>query len=541
VTFAVGSVVAGRYLLNRQLGGGGFATVFLAADLQLERPIALKMLHLHHAAGPERERFLVRFGEEARLVARLDHPHILSMHDSGEAAGLPFLVMPYVGGGTLAERLRRGPLPPARVAALVGQLAGALDYAHAQRVVHRDIKPANVLLRDAGLVPLLADFGIAKAIDHTSTGTAATGTVAYMAPELFDGWVSPQSDIYALGCLCFELLTGQVPYQGTVWQTVYAHQHAAIPLLAERGLPGATPQLQAALAGALAKEARGRYASAGAFAREVAAALGEEAPPPATIPATGDAAAGPSAGLWSLGRAERASSGATDLPTRPSRSSRRQREVVRGARPRAGRLSVGRWRSVAPLVVLALLMGALGLLGTYGMGRDEAGQPPATAPVVGAVPATATSGQVAVSAIPTRTATPVPTASLALTATPVAQVDLAPGTAVVALPSPPPATATATTASTTTQAAVMPNPAPVAPWVYVANPDGEGTYLCGTPNREDRVVAYPNGTRLGVTGANVEVDGVVWTPVRDADGRVGYVEAGDLSTVGPSAAPSSVP
>ena len=158
--------------------------MYLATDRQLERSIALKVLHLHHAAGPERERFLARFGEEARLVARLDYPHILGLHDSGEAEGLPFLVMPYVGGGSLAEHLhRQGPLPPARAVALIGQLAGALDYAHAQRVVHRDIKPGNVLLRDAGLAPLLADFGIAKAMDHSSTGTAASGTVAYMAPE----------------------------------------------------------------------------------------------------------------------------------------------------------------------------------------------------------------------------------------------------------------------------------------------------------------------------------------------------------------------
>jgi serine/threonine-protein kinase len=274
VAFDVGSLVAGRYRLDRKLGSGGFATVYQATDERLQRAVALKLLHAHLLSGDERDRFLARFADEARLVARLEHPNTLGVHDYGEDDGVPYLAMPYINGGTLAGYLREhGRLEPADAAVFIQGIAGALDYAHAQGIVHRDVKPANILIREPGRVPLLADFGIAKALEQTSASTASVGTFAYMAPEQFDGRVSTQVDIYALGCVLFELLTGEVPYRGTAAEVIAGHQQAAVPQLVERGLPAATPELQAVLERALAKDPQLRYLEVSAFAQAAVAAL----------------------------------------------------------------------------------------------------------------------------------------------------------------------------------------------------------------------------------------------------------------------------
>ncbi|HJX87524.1 MAG TPA: serine/threonine-protein kinase, partial [Gemmatimonadales bacterium] len=204
-----------RYRVERELGRGGMATVYLAHDLRHDRPVALKVIHpeLGAALG---ERFL----REIRVAARLAHPHILTVHDSGDAEGLLWYTMPVVDGESLRARLRReGPLPLDEAVRIGRSVAEALDFAHGQGIVHRDIKPENILL--FGNEPMVADFGIALAVDAadqerlTLTGLSL-GTPAYMSPEqaLGDTRVDRRSDLYSLGCVVYEMLAGEPPYTG---------------------------------------------------------------------------------------------------------------------------------------------------------------------------------------------------------------------------------------------------------------------------------------------------------------------------------------
>ncbi|HET7038403.1 MAG TPA: protein kinase [Gemmatimonadales bacterium] len=209
--------VADRYTVDRELGRGGMATVFLAEDRKHSRKVALKVLHPDLAAliGPD------RFLREIETAARLSHPHILPLHDSGEAGGFLYYVMPYVEGETLRGRLdREGRLPVEEAVRLAREIAGALDYAHRNGVIHRDIKPENVLLHDGHAV--VADFGIARAVgaagDSSITRTGvALGTPLYMSPEQAGGErpVDHRADIYALGSVLFEMLAGRPPFTGT--------------------------------------------------------------------------------------------------------------------------------------------------------------------------------------------------------------------------------------------------------------------------------------------------------------------------------------
>jgi serine/threonine-protein kinase len=228
------AALADRYLLERPLGSGGMATVYLAHDLRHDRRVAVKVLRPEFAATLGAERFL----REIRIVARLTHPHILPLHESGEAEGFLYYVMPFVEGGSLRGRLaREGRLPIAEVARIMREVADALAAAHEQGVVHRDIKPDNVML--SGRHALVADFGIAKAVAesnrtggpgerkdlHTSAGVAL-GTPTYMAPEQAAGdpAVDHRADLYALGVLGYEMLAGQPPFAGATPQETLAAQ-----------------------------------------------------------------------------------------------------------------------------------------------------------------------------------------------------------------------------------------------------------------------------------------------------------------------------
>jgi hypothetical protein len=240
------------------------ATVYRALDTSLDRHVALKVLpaeFLHDAA------FAERFRQEARVAARLEHPHVVPIHAFGIEAGRPWMAMRLVPGGSLADKLRRGPLAPAELAALLRDVAGALDYAHARGVVHRDVKPANVLLDEAGQA-YLADFGIAKMLEGSTVVTTTgmvQGTPAYMAPEQASGGeISGAADVYALGVVAFEGLTGRVPYTGTTPVAImmkHVQEPVPVPTPAEAPAP-----LAAVVRRCLAKAAAERWPSAGAFA-----------------------------------------------------------------------------------------------------------------------------------------------------------------------------------------------------------------------------------------------------------------------------------
>jgi serine/threonine-protein kinase len=221
------AALADRYALERELGRGGMATVYLAQDLKHGRPVALKVLHPEIAAGLGTERFL----REIRLTARLQHPHILPVFDSGAAAGQPWYTMPYVRGESLRDRLRREvQLSVETALEITRQVALALEYAHREGVVHRDIKPENVLLSEGQA--LVADFGVARAVGVASeealTGTGmALGTPAYMAPEQASaGQIDRRTDVYALGCVLYELLAGEAPFTGPTPQAIMAKRFA---------------------------------------------------------------------------------------------------------------------------------------------------------------------------------------------------------------------------------------------------------------------------------------------------------------------------
>jgi eukaryotic-like serine/threonine-protein kinase len=266
------TLAAGRYRVVRELGRGGMAAVFLAHDEELGRQVALKLLPGHLA---DDEAFHARFLREARLAARLSHPNVVRVYDAGEADGRPFIVMEYVPGGSLADC---GQLPPARVVELGMQACAALQHAHDAGLVHRDVKPANLLLRDDGVLKI-ADFGIARAAEstrHTQAGTLL-GTAAYLAPEQIAGEdATAASDIYALGAVLYELLTGRAPYRFDSLAELAALQADGAIEPAADVAPAVPRELEAAVMHALARDPRFRPESAAELAHELGRA--EELP-----------------------------------------------------------------------------------------------------------------------------------------------------------------------------------------------------------------------------------------------------------------------
>ena len=270
VADALGSALSGRYVVERELGRGGMATVFLARDVRHKRAVAVKVMMRDLVAAGGTERFL----NEIQFAARLTHPHVLGVHDSGEADGLLYYVMPYVEGETLRARVaREGALPIPDAVRLLRELADALAYAHAQGVVHRDLKPENVLL--SGGHAVVADFGIAKAVAAATQHTAAdapaltatgvsVGTPAYMAPEqaVGDRNTDHRADLYALGVIAYEVLAGAHPFGARTAQgLVAAHLTEAPPPLGARR-SDVPPALAALIAQLLAKEPAERPQSA---------------------------------------------------------------------------------------------------------------------------------------------------------------------------------------------------------------------------------------------------------------------------------------
>ena len=268
-TDRLSAALAGRYRLEREIGAGGMATVYLAHDLKHERDVAIKVLHPDLGAALGGERFL----SEIRTTARLQHPHILPLLDSGEADGLLYYVMPLVTGETLRARLERErQLPVADAVRIAREVASALDYAHRQGVIHRDIKPENILLHDGQAI--VADFGIALAVQSaggarmTQTGLSL-GTPQYMSPEQAMGerTIDARSDIYALGVVTYEMLAGDAPFTGSSVQAIVAKLLNSEPerlTMLRKTIP---PQVEQAVLTALAKLPADRFETAQEFAK----------------------------------------------------------------------------------------------------------------------------------------------------------------------------------------------------------------------------------------------------------------------------------
>jgi serine/threonine protein kinase len=259
-------VIGGRYEVGELLGRGGMAEVYAGIDRRLERPVAIKLLQEGMAARAD---IRTRFEAEARAAATLTQPHAVAVFDTGEHEGVPFIVMERLPGHTLADRIAAGPLPAEDVRSIAVQVLGALGAAHDAGIIHRDVKPGNVLVAVDGSVKI-ADFGIAKSIDVASdlTGTGQVlGTPAYLAPEQVEGrGASPSSDLYALGVVLYEALTGQKPFGGptpvAVAQSVVVGDHRALAELR----PDVDRPLAEAVEKAMAHDPAQRFPSAASMA-----------------------------------------------------------------------------------------------------------------------------------------------------------------------------------------------------------------------------------------------------------------------------------
>jgi serine/threonine protein kinase/tetratricopeptide (TPR) repeat protein len=260
-----GTTLGGRYRIERELGQGGMATVYLAHDLSLDRPVALKVLHeeLAAALGPE------RFQQEIRTAARLQHPHLLPLFESGAVAGQLWYTMPYVQGETLRQRLlREKQLPVEDALGIATQILSALEYAHRHAVIHRDIKPENILLE--GDQAVLADLGIARAIgaagaDRLTQTGISVGTPAYMSPEQAAGEreLDGRSDVYSMGVVLYEMLAGEPPFTGPTPQAIIARSLTESPRPLRSVRESVSPKLDRAVMKALARAPADRYRTAG--------------------------------------------------------------------------------------------------------------------------------------------------------------------------------------------------------------------------------------------------------------------------------------
>jgi len=325
----IGELIGGRYEIEELVGTGGMSSVYRARDTVLERRVALKVLHEHFSADPE---YVERFRREARAIARLNHPNIVTVIDRGEFGNRQFIVFEHIPGENLKEVVEReGQLPVAQALALTHQIARGLAFAHEHGVVHRDVKPQNVLLDESGTAKV-TDFGIARSLDPgeelTQTG-ALLGTSDYIAPEQASGQpVDARTDQYSLGVLLYELLTGEVPYPADSFMAVaMRHLRDPVPSVRERR-PDVPERVDEIVARAMAKRPEDRFPSTEAITAAIEAALADDA----------GEGAGPNEATGVLRRVERPS---------PDRSAARPRP-----RPRQKR------RHFAPLLLALLVVGA---------------------------------------------------------------------------------------------------------------------------------------------------------------------------------------
>jgi serine/threonine-protein kinase len=283
----IGTLIGERYRLEEKIGSGGMSSVYRAFDPMLERWVAIKLMHRDISHDPDQ---LERFRREARTVAQLNHPHVVTVIDAGEDDGAPYIVFEYVEGETLKERIRRlGRLPVSEAVAYAIEIGRALEAAHASKLVHRDVKPQNVLIDRDGRAKV-TDFGIARSLEAqglTATGRVL-GTTDYVSPEQALGHeVTGQSDIYSLGIVLYEMLTGETPFKADT-QVAVAMRHVRDPLPdVQRRRPEISASLAAVVERATAKETQNRYQDVGEIVHDLEEVLAIEAA--RTGEATGEA------------------------------------------------------------------------------------------------------------------------------------------------------------------------------------------------------------------------------------------------------------
>ena len=377
----------GQYQIIEQIGQGGMATVYKAYQPALDRYVAVKVLPAYFAHEPG---FAERFTREAQAIAQLDHPNILPIHDFGKHDNISYIVMKYVPAGSLKDKLGQ-PLSPLEASRLIDQIAGALDAAHERGILHRDVKPGNILLDDRGWV-YLSDFGLAKIVEGSIqlTGTGVgVGTPAYMSPEQGQGLpVDARTDVYALGVILFEMLTGHVPYTAeTPVAVVIKHVSAPIPLARQEN-PNLPEAVERVLLKALAKDREARFATAGALAVALRQAVQTLDPRLAAAPLPIDR----EATLLHPGG-----------PFEPVSSAARA-----GAPPVAPQTSPT-WLPLAAIIGGLGLIGGGGLLAGLLFFNSAAAPSPTPGPSPTAVPGSSPAAVVEVAIVPTATATPSPT------------------------------------------------------------------------------------------------------------------------------------
>ncbi|MGB6209935.1 MAG: protein kinase [Mycobacterium sp.] len=292
-----GTLLDGRYRVATKIATGGTSTVYRGLDTRLDRPVALKVMDSRYAGD---QQFLTRFQLEARTVARLKDPGLVAVYDQGLDARHPFLVMELVEGGTLRELLsERGPMPPHAVAAVLGPVLGGLAAAHRAGLVHRDVKPENVLISDEGDVKIV-DFGLVRAV--AAAGITSTsvilGTAAYLSPEqVRDGNASPRSDVYGVGIVAYELLTGQTPFSGdSALSVAYQRLDNDVPIPSAM-IAGVPEQFDELVGRATARDPAARYADAQEMGAELETIVDQLALPEFRVPAPRNSAQHRSAAL----------------------------------------------------------------------------------------------------------------------------------------------------------------------------------------------------------------------------------------------------
>ena len=265
----------GQYTILEEAGRGGMATVYSATQKSMNRTVAVKVLPPHFLHDPD---FLERFEREVEVISGLEHPHILPIYDYGEAEGMPYIAMRFLGGGSMAQKIREGKANLADLIKPFNQICEALDYAHQQGIIHRDLKPGNIMLDEYGNA-YLTDFGIARVMGSDLTGSAIIGTPAYMSPEQAHGVsIDARSDIYSLGIVLFEIITGTEPYQAeTPMSLLLMHINEPMPPLSKHRDDIPDP-VEDVIMKATEKNPDDRFSSAGEMAKAFAYAVTDNAP-----------------------------------------------------------------------------------------------------------------------------------------------------------------------------------------------------------------------------------------------------------------------